>query len=131
MIEVLEHLKDPGTVLRELYRVLKQNGVLVASMPYLSAIHMYTSSDFQRWTGKKIRMELEKAGFKTEKIISVGGIVAVVTDLFHSHVHHSPGIMKKTLNKLLEAVSPLLLYFDRNTKDKDRITTGYFIRAKK
>ncbi len=131
MTEVLEHLENPESVLRELYRVLKNDGILISSMPFLSAVHMF-SHDFQRWTGKKIEMEFERAGFNTEKIDAMGGIVAVIIDLIHNYTDKNPTfINKKLIRNILRFTFPVFLFLDKKTKSKDRITTGYFIRARK
>ncbi len=131
MTEVLEHLKNTESVLKELYRVLKNGGSLIASIPFLSAIHMHTN-DFQRWTGRKIQMEFEKAGFHVEKIESMGGIFAVVTDMALTYTGNNPTfINKKLIEKIIRLSLPLFLCLDKRAKSKDRITTGFFIRARK
>lgn len=131
MTEVLEHLEDTEAVLKELFRVLKDDGVVIASIPFLSAMHIHTL-DFQRWTAKKVRNEFERAGFHIETIEPMGGVVSVVTDLVLTYTFHNPSfINRKVIEKLTRFFSPLLLYLDKKTKSRDRITTGFFIRARK
>lgn len=128
LTEVLEHLKNPELVLKELFRVLKVNGTLIASMPFLSPVHMYPH-DFQRWTKEKIKMELEKAGFKTENISPMGGIVAVAMDLVYKY--RTSNFMHRLIKKLIKSASPLIVFFDKRLTTRERITTGYYICAKK
>jgi SAM-dependent methyltransferase len=131
LTEVLEHLESPEKVLRELRRILKDNGELIASIPFLTSFHVHTG-DFQRWTHMKIRTELEHAGFQVEKIDVMGGVIAVVVDLVSSHIRHSQSsFTKKVIKNLIQVISPLLLIFDKRSKYKERITTGYFFQAKK
>jgi len=49
LLDVLEHLADPGRCLREIHRVLKPRGRLVIEVPFLYPIHD-APRDFQRWT---------------------------------------------------------------------------------
>ncbi len=133
LTEVVEHLKSPENVLRELHRVLKEHGRLIASIPFLSAVHVHTG-DFQRWTHMKIETELEQAGFQVERIDAMGGILAVITDLISSHIRRNQTFFnRKVLKNLMRFMSPLLFFFDTRTqgKNRERITTGYFITAKK
>jgi SAM-dependent methyltransferase len=129
LTEVLEHLKNPKLVIKELFRILKDNGILIASMPFLRPVHMYPH-DFQRWTEVRIRIELEEMGFTVEKISPMGGIVAVIMDLIFFYTKN-PTIISKLIRKTIKFASPLFLYFDKKTTKKDRITTGFYIRARK
>ena len=45
--EVLEHLEEPQKAIKEIYRVLKQGGELILSVPFLFPIHA-DPHDFQR-----------------------------------------------------------------------------------
>lgn len=49
LLEVLEHLPDPNKAICEAYRVLKNDGVLIVTVPFLYPIHD-APYDFQRWT---------------------------------------------------------------------------------
>jgi SAM-dependent methyltransferase len=97
----LEHVTDPEIVMNELFRVLKNNGTLVLSMPLLYAIHA-DPYDFQRWTREKIIFELKRNGYKKYYIESMGGLFAVIYDL----IYISLGIASKNRdsfkNKLIK-----------------------------
>ncbi|MBS0461884.1 MAG: class I SAM-dependent methyltransferase, partial [Proteobacteria bacterium] len=49
LLEVLEHVAQPGAVLTEIRRVLKPGGVLLPSMPFLYPLHD-APHDYQRYT---------------------------------------------------------------------------------
>jgi|694.fasta_scaffold67529_4 SAM-dependent methyltransferase len=61
--EVLEHLKDFDLILSELYRVLKKNGKIFITTPFMWAEHQ-VPFDFQRFTSFGIEALFLKKGFK-------------------------------------------------------------------
>ena len=132
MCEVIEHLEKPDEVLRESHRVLKIGGWLIASIPFLFPIHS-DPHDYQRWTETKISMELEKAGYREVKIEEMGGVGAVVHDLLLVSMN---GVQNRIIRALalrsLRLVAPVLRHLEnmKETSGK-RITTGYFILARK
>ena len=80
VMELFEHVEDISSGLKECYRVLKENGVLLISAPFLHHIHA-DPYDFQRWTNTKWKNELTKLGFKIEKIIVMGRYFTVLGDM--------------------------------------------------
>jgi len=69
---VLEHLKDPLIFFREAYRVLKQGGFLVATVPFLYREHG-SPYDYWRFTATALRHLAESAGFSVVQVKRVGG----------------------------------------------------------
>lgn len=131
MTEVIEHLQNPESVLKECFRVLKNNGSFIITMPLLYPIHA-DPYDFQRWTPDKIRQELRKIGFKVERILPIGGIVAVILDLVNIYFDPvRPNFFSKLLRILLIFFSPIFIPFDAKAKLKEKITTGFYIESKK
>lgn len=64
---VLEHVNDPEQIVKEIKRVLKKNGRVIISCPFLQEIHA-DPYDFQRYTPYGLKNLLEKNSFKTTKI---------------------------------------------------------------
>jgi SAM-dependent methyltransferase len=60
--QVLEHIKEPSTVLAQVYRVLKPGGTLWLSTPLFFAEHE-APHDYFRYTQYGLRYLLESAGF--------------------------------------------------------------------
>ncbi len=79
-MELFEHVEDISSGLKECYRVLKENGVLLISAPFLYHIHA-DPYGFQRWTNTKWKNELTKLGFKIEKIFTMGRYFTVLGDM--------------------------------------------------
>lgn len=71
LLDVLEHIPDASLALAEAFRVLKPNGRVIASMPFLYPIHD-EPFDFQRWTTHGIKKMVENCGFYLENEIAVG-----------------------------------------------------------
>lgn len=65
--EVLEHVRDPDAVIREIARVLVPGGVVDMSMPFLYPVHD-APYDFQRWTSHKWAQSLADAGLHVEHL---------------------------------------------------------------
>lgn len=78
--EVIEHLNDYATALKQIYRVLKKGGLLILLFPNdrnfkISRIltgkfkeAFYNAGHVRQWTPKLIRNDLERVGFRVLKI---------------------------------------------------------------
>ena len=65
-VAVLEHVRRPWVVVRELQRILKKGGVLLCVVPFFQPIH-YVPTDYYRFTPEGITSLLEDAGFCIER----------------------------------------------------------------
>lgn len=72
-LEVLEHVTDPFRAMGEIYRILKNSGILVLSLPHLNRLHM-EPHDYYRFTHYGMRHLLESAGFKVIALEKRGGL---------------------------------------------------------
>lgn len=63
---VLEHIPEPNQIISEIGRVLKKNGKLLISIPFLQEIHA-DPEDYQRYTPFGLKALLEKYHFNVEK----------------------------------------------------------------
>ncbi len=70
-LETLEHVKRPWRALAEAYRILKDGGLLLLSVPWDIPIHNYPS-DYWRLTPAALELLLEDAGFKELEVTADG-----------------------------------------------------------
>jgi len=69
IFEVLEHVPDPEAALAEVSRVLKPEGVLLLSVPFIYPVHN-APFDFHRFTRHALERSLRRHGFEVESIES-------------------------------------------------------------
>jgi SAM-dependent methyltransferase len=74
--EVLEHVPEPQKTLQEFFRVLKPEGHVILSVPFLYQVHEQPY-DFFRYTNYGLRYLFEKAGFRVIKCLARGELIAV------------------------------------------------------
>ncbi len=67
---VLEHVVSPESVVKEIFRVIKNDGVVYSEIPFMQQIHM-GKNDFTRYTGSGHRFLFKE--FKTIDIGTNGG----------------------------------------------------------
>ena len=80
-LEVLEHIRDHRAALREFARILKPDGTLILSMPFLYPIHD-APHDYQRLTKFGLQRDLSSAGFETVYVRRVGNAIRAAGLLF-------------------------------------------------
>lgn len=132
-LELFEHVKDPEKGLRECFRVLKKEGHIIISMPFLYPVHA-DPYDFQRWTAHKWEQELRLLGLDIETITPMGRCFSVLGDLFKS-INLSFGWVKY-IGFLFYPIMDGIVSLDNlssvvSHKTLGKYTTGYFIIAKK
>ncbi|MGB0975236.1 MAG: class I SAM-dependent methyltransferase [Flavobacteriaceae bacterium] len=128
--EVLEHCPDPELVLKETYRVLKNDGVLFFTVPYLWPLHE-TPNDQYRYTPFALRRHLEQSGFKHVDISALGGWHAAMAQMLGLWLRRSPMSSRKRhyLSKLMFPVYKYLIRKDNaeNVEFVDgQMITGLF-----
>jgi ubiquinone/menaquinone biosynthesis C-methylase UbiE len=75
MLEVLEYLEKPEKTFLEIQRILKKEGILVLSTPFLYPLHDIPF-DRNRFSKTQIKTFLNNSGFKIKKIKTNGGFIA-------------------------------------------------------
>ncbi len=70
-LDVLEHLPDERPALQEIRRVLRPDGVLIATVPaysWLWSRHDVALHHYRRYTARRLRTRLQEAGFEVLKL---------------------------------------------------------------
>jgi len=68
---LLEHIYNHSNLINEAYRVVKENGKLIGTVPFLGSVHG-DPDDYFRYTKSALNNIFKEAGFKDIKIESLG-----------------------------------------------------------
>ncbi len=133
-MELFEHVEKVEQGLSECWRILKNKGKLLISVPFLYPIHA-DPFDYQRLTHYKWKLQLEKTGFAIEKIIVMGRFFTVLADMIKTLILSLPIIIKHVLYiffPLLDLITKLdNLNIVMKHNKLSNFHGGYFIIATK
>lgn len=99
MFDVLEHIPNDVEVLSELYRVMKNDGMLILSIPFMYRFHEIPN-DYRRYTPSGLKYILECAGFSVKKIEPIGSIYFVVDTLLRESKSNFTGFFAPFIRRL-------------------------------
>jgi len=124
MASLLEHVQNPPKLLDEAYRILKPNGLIVVSAPFMYPFHA-DPNDYWRFTDEGLKYLLRS--FKIIKIHKIGGFFSLIGLYLHN------SFIKAKLRFLLPLLS-FFIWLDERTSSSDflkRTSCGFLIVAKK
>jgi SAM-dependent methyltransferase len=134
--EVIEHLSEPATMLREAARILRPNGTLTLSAPFQWWEHE-SPWDYQRFTRHGLEYQLGKAGFSDITVRPTTGFWSMwILKLNYqlARLLRGPRALRLVMRLCLvpiwwigQVLAPLL---DRAWPE-ERETAGYFVSARK
>jgi len=132
--EVLEHSLEPEKLTLEINRVLKNEGTLYLTMPFVWNEHE-TPYDFRRFTSFEHKRILQKNNFFIDSIESINGVFTTSSQLVCAYIFESTKIGGTFLKFILSifVFVPIQLFsiiLDKLTRNK-WITLGYVVIAKK
>jgi len=86
---VFEHILEPVPVMREIRRVMKPDGVMLFTVPFIWPLHD-TPGDYYRYTPFALNALLKKGGFQDVLIRPVGGWNAALAQMLGLWICRSP-----------------------------------------
>lgn len=98
--QVLEHAEDPNILIRECFRVLKQNGRIFISMPFMYPEHEIPY-DYRRFTRYEHKRILEGSGFMLIIIKQTTGFCGTFGQLLSIYIFESITFRASILKTLL------------------------------
>jgi len=84
--EVLEHVFEPEHLIMEIHRILKPNGLLLLTVPFVWDEHEIPH-DYGRYTSFGLNYLLSKNGFEIIKQHKSGSYVDTLAQLFSSYIY--------------------------------------------
>ena len=130
MFEVLEHTKNPINAIQNLYEIIDENSYVMLSTPFIFHIHD-EPYDFFRFT--KYGLEILFQNFKEVVIKPRNGWFETILVLF-VRLRMERNILSKMIGNLFILIYFLLTpitYLLQSIIKSEKITTGYFVYAKK
>lgn len=116
--EVLEHCDDPSQFFKECNRVLKKDGKLILSVPFLTPIHMKV--DHWRFTGQGLQILVDPF-FKVTSMIRMGETSDAVIQILYMQYQ------KKALFLFLPFFKLILGILNHFKIPEIQGATGYFM----
>jgi SAM-dependent methyltransferase len=133
---VLEHLREPETMLREAFRILKPGGTIVLQVPFMWWVHE-APHDYYRFTRFGLEHLFHKAGFvEIDVQANTGFWVMWVTKLNYQsrRLIRGPGPVRALTQGVLRLVWRLggdfARWLDRRWKCEEE-TAGYTVSARR
>lgn len=84
--QALEHSADPERALREAARVLRGNGLIIITVPFLAAEHE-EPHDYFRYTRFGVSALLERSGFRNVAVRKQFGFWLTIGEMIYWHFH--------------------------------------------
>ncbi len=110
LFQVLEHVDSPREVIKEAARVLKPNGAIVISVPFLYPLHDMPH-DWARYTSSALKGMLNESGFEVTKIVEQGGFVEFWLQLLNTFLVKRVYDMVKRMDVLsIILLLPMVLF---------------------
>lgn len=129
---VLEHVREPTRVVSEMYRVLREGGFVLASVPFIYPYHAHPH-DYQRFTASGLRVlfkefEEVECGIGRLPTAALLSVLENYVSIFSDN-RAVAGLLRWGVAWLLNPLKYLDYYLKR--KSKANLLSSYFFLARK
>ncbi|MCP5112354.1 MAG: class I SAM-dependent methyltransferase [bacterium] len=128
-VTTLEHVTEPGVVLREIGRTLAPGGRLLIIVPHAWEVHQ-APHDYYRYTRYGMRYLLETAGFGAVHVYAMGGFFRFLSRSLLNGLQFFHGLWIVPAALILGPPALVLPLFDRLDRSRN-FTLGYVCTARK
>jgi len=128
LTQVIEHLENPSEALNEINRILKPEGLLFISWPFLYPIHE-APRDFYRYTKYGMKHLVLGSGFEIVKLNSSSGFWITIFGFTSKYIYDKSYYFYLFLYPFLvifKIICLILDFLDQNTSSKERWTWNYY-----
>lgn len=102
--EVLEHLEEPLSAIKEMNRILKHKGIVIVTAPFFWHVHE-APRDFYRYSEYGLRYLFEQAGFEVVEIRPLTGYITTLVQLSMCFLmRFQAGYILRTARRFLNCV---------------------------
>lgn len=119
LIEVLEHVPSPQTVLQEIRRVMNKDGVLLITVPFLWPLHDVPHDEY-RYTPFSLERLLNQSDFEVLEMEALGGWNASLGTMLSLYVKRYLGGRKQRI--ALFFLKPIIKWLFKRDKKNDHST---------
>ncbi len=116
--QVFEHLKNPEKSAKEIYRVLKNGGYLLVTVPQTNELHE-EPNDFFRYTKFGLESLFGTVGFKTVSLDQRGGFFATIAQMKIRYCIDRFSLYKRPI--LGKMFSPLISLYGKFSIWRDKV----------
>ena len=125
--DVLEHIAEPGGLMRELARVLAPAGSLILTVPFLYQVHE-APHDYYRYTRFALQKLCADSGLQVRELSAYGGYPDVLLDLANKGLASIPPLCKLFLS-LVGWTTRTRAYAYWRANSAERFPLGYCLLA--
>lgn len=127
LMDVLEHIKNDVFFLSECNRILKNDGLLIASVPFMYRYHEIPY-DFRRYTPSGLKNVLEESKFQLDTLKNMGSVIFSAETILLEHQVKISHFLRKIIFKLILV---MLKVIRKRGEISDVAPFAFFFIAKK
>ena len=131
--DVLEHMRYPETILKEMYRIINYKGKILINVPFYYWLHE-EPNDYFRYTRYALESIVKESGFEIIELNALGGAPEILADIIAKNILVLP-IIGKIISLSIQSFT---WYFIKTRLGKkiSRLTSrkfpiGYYLIAQK